>query len=233
MFLPPDAPNATVKWYRSETRQYDPTATAISDGTPAGYTVTTPPPSEISSNTNPCFNGLLLFATNLAVSNFTVSNEGYYWCQIDDSSTNDFLNFQPSQHSYIATNPQLSKCEISSQSRFTALNPAECAVSLFPVSTSLSQLFSVTVSLPSALLPSPVDPKTTSVSPILSPSNGASRTASYVYIASGLGCGVVFIIICAVTIIGTIMCVQLQTSRKKDTGKNANHSSKLLELSPL
>ena len=226
VFLPPDAPpNATVKWYSSEIREYNPTAIAISDGAPAGYAVTTLPPSEISSNADPCFNGLLLFTTNLVIYNFTVSNEGYYWCQIDDSSTNDFLTIQPSQHGYIATNAKLSKCEIGSQSRFTVLNPAKCAVSLFPVTMSLS----------STLFPSPVDSKTTSehfvamssVSPFLSSSSVPSRTTTVVYIASGIGCGVIFIIICAVTIIGTFICVRLQARRKKAPGKSPNHSSKL------
>jgi len=106
VYVPRDPPT-TVKWYKSEFPQKDTRIIAISDNTD-GYELrsllaTTPVPS---GN----FSGLFYDQYILVIINFTASDTGYYWCQIETNSTEDSLTFQPSQYGYRAPNPGQSEC---------------------------------------------------------------------------------------------------------------------------
>ena len=228
----PRDPPTTVKWYKSEFPQND-TSTLISDNTD-GYELrsqlaTTPVPS---GN----FSGLFYDQYILVITNFTASDTGYYWCQIETNSTEDSLTLQPSQYGYRAPNPGQSQC-ISGLQYFDLLDPETCAVAAIISSTTVIHspftpvtLTPSTYSIPEQTMQSIYSQASKSqvvtilnpTSTVLPPSSDDSGLPTTVYIAVGAGGGGVVVITCiGVSIVMTI-CVRSRSITKREEGRETN-----------
>ena len=224
VYVPRD-PSTTVRWYKGGSSQDENGTLIISGGSDQYELRSALGNSPVSSGE---FTGLFYDQYILIVNNFSASDTGYYWCQIETNSTRCLLTFLPSQSAYRVLQPEKSACTSSLQS-FTLLDTEICAIALTPSSPSITVL-RFTPNPSSSSFPEivvSVQSQTgyiqavTTLSPsntVLAPLDSKPCDTAIVFISVGVGGGAGVIMILLIVFIVVILCVRSNIKKRKDEG---------------
>ena len=225
VYVPCD-PSTTVRWYKGGSPQDENGTLVVSGGSDQYELKSTLGNSPVPNGE---FTGLFYDQYVLIVSNFSASDTGYYWCQIEiTNSTGCLLPLLPSQSAYRASRPGQSACTSGLKS-FDLLDAGICAIYLAPFSTSITVLH-LTPSPSSSSFPEivvSVQSQTghvqavTTLNPsntVLPPSDSKPSDTVVVFIAVGVGGGAGVITILFIVFIVMILCARSKTRKRKDDG---------------